>query len=183
MCDQQVRCLVIGGRVVSSVMKMGKRGFACAETTLSASRPIGIRQGTEWIALEAAHALKLDVASVDLLLENGRLKVSNVSACPDLGMLEAVSGLDLCSMLLEYATIRAGRWAKRVGGSGGSGAGSGNPSSSRCCVCCGCCGAVFAVFAVFAVLLCCYVAVLLWCCDAVMLWCCGAGLTHFTAYV
>ena len=101
---------------MTAVMKLGQRGFACTETTLAASRAIGIRQGTEWIALEAARALKLDIATVDVVVEGGRIRVSNACGAPDVELLEAIATLDVCAMVVEYATIRAGRWSKRVGG-------------------------------------------------------------------
>ncbi len=45
----------------------------------------------------------------------GRVRVSRVDACPDLYELEAITKQELWGAVLEFATVRAGRWAKRVG--------------------------------------------------------------------
>lgn len=54
------------------------------------------------------------MATVDLVLENQALKIVGVAPSPDIELLEAVTGTDIASAVLEYMTIRLGLWKKKV---------------------------------------------------------------------
>ena len=112
---QEVQCLVIGGRIVASLVTEGAGQARKADVRADAWRPIGIRHGTEWIVLEAAEALGLDVVCVNVAIEGGSVKVIGVDASPEFDCFEAAAGVDVAARLIEYVTIKTGRWNKKVG--------------------------------------------------------------------
>lgn len=112
---REVRSVVLGSRLLASIIKIGGDGFACAESTPSLSKAITLKQGTEWIALEVARHIGLDFAVVDMLLDDDTIKVMGVSTMVDVAMLEHLTDVDIAAQVIEFINIRTGKWNKRVG--------------------------------------------------------------------
>jgi ribosomal protein S6--L-glutamate ligase len=98
-----LRCLVVGDRVVASMgrqaadgdfranLHAGGQGLAMACTAQEAS-----------IAVRAAQALGLGVAGVDLLRSDRGPLVLEVNSTPGLEGIERVSGLDVAAQIIAF---------------------------------------------------------------------------------
>jgi ribosomal protein S6--L-glutamate ligase len=113
---RDLRALVVGDRVIAAVRRRARpgrlaksltRGARFAEVTLSA------RQAR--IAVESARVVGLQVAAVDMLELDGKLRVFEVNASPGLREMEATTGLDLVTPIVELGerSILHGRGDRR----------------------------------------------------------------------
>jgi ribosomal protein S6--L-glutamate ligase len=99
---RDLRALVVGDRVIAAVRRRARpgrlskslaRGARFAEVTLSA------RQAR--VAVESARIIGLRVAAIDMLEVEGKLRVFEVNASPGLREMEATTGLDLVTPIVE----------------------------------------------------------------------------------
>jgi ribosomal protein S6--L-glutamate ligase len=87
-----IRCLVIANKVVTAIQRSMKNTECC---------PIKITAEERRIAVQATTALKLNMASVDLIRsERGPLFV-DINANPDLELLEKVTHQDMAGHILD----------------------------------------------------------------------------------
>ena len=102
-----VRCLVVGGRVVAAIERQAKPGeFRSNLHRGGTARKVTITARERAIAVKAASTLGLDVAGVDILrAERGPL-VMEVNASPGLEGVETTTGLDIAGMMIEYIEQR-----------------------------------------------------------------------------
>lgn len=100
-CD--IRAFVIGGRVVASMMRTAKEGeFRSNLHRGGTAKPVDISPEEEQMAVNAASALGLNVAGVDLLRSSRGPLVLEVNSSPGLQGIETSTGLDIASMIIEY---------------------------------------------------------------------------------
>lgn len=104
---RDVRCLVVGGRVVAAIERQAKPGeFRSNLHRGGTARKVTITARERAIAVKAASTLGLDVAGVDILrAERGPL-VMEVNASPGLEGVETTTGLDIAGMMIEYIEQR-----------------------------------------------------------------------------
>lgn len=104
---RDVRCLVVGGRVVAAIERQAKPGeFRSNLHRGGSARKVTITARERAIAVKAANTLGLDVAGVDILrAERGPL-VMEVNASPGLEGVETTTGLDIAGMMIEYIEQR-----------------------------------------------------------------------------
>ena len=96
-----LRCFVIGGRVVAAMQRVGQNGEFRANCHRGATAEKVILTEQQ-IALNATKALGLDVAGVDLIRSvNGPL-VLEVNASPGLEMIEKTSGINIALQMILY---------------------------------------------------------------------------------
>ena len=102
-----VRCPVVGGRVVAAIERQAKPGeFRSNLHRGGTARKVTITAVERAIAVKAASTLGLDVAGVDILrAERGPL-VMEVNASPGLEGVETTTGLDIAGMMIEYIEQR-----------------------------------------------------------------------------
>lgn len=100
-CD--IRLLVIGKRVVAAIERQAKPGeFRSNLHRGGTARKVNITAQERNIAIRAAMTLGLDIAGVDILrAERGPL-VMEVNASPGLEGIEATTGLDIASLMIDY---------------------------------------------------------------------------------
>lgn len=100
-CD--IRAFVIGDQVVASMMRKAKEGeFRSNLHRGGTALPIEISPQEATIAVNAAKALGLNVAGVDLLRSSRGPLVLEVNSSPGLQGIETSTGLDIASMIIEY---------------------------------------------------------------------------------
>ncbi|BFU59306.1 MULTISPECIES: ATP-grasp domain-containing protein [Rodentibacter] len=98
-----IRCFVIGERVVASMQRIGQAGEFRANVHQGGSaREIHLTNEEKQIAVKAAKALGLDVAGVDLIRSKSELLVLEVNASPGLEMIEKTSGVDIALQIMLY---------------------------------------------------------------------------------
>jgi ribosomal protein S6--L-glutamate ligase len=101
---QDLRVMVVGGEAVAAVRRRPRMG-RMAHTLLRGARlePYELSEQQRRAAVEAARLVGLEVAAVDLLDVKGSAKVFEVNASPAIGRMEAATGVDVASRIIERA--------------------------------------------------------------------------------
>lgn len=101
---QDIRAFVIGNKVVASMMRKAKEGeFRSNLHRGGTAQKVDISQEEATVAVNAAKALGLNVAGVDLLRSSRGPLVLEVNSSPGLQGIETSTGLDIATMIIEYA--------------------------------------------------------------------------------
>lgn len=105
-CD--IRCLVVGKRVVAAIERQAKAGdFRSNLHRGGTARNVAITPQEKAMAVKAALTLGLDVAGVDILRAARGPLVMEVNASPGLEGIENTTGLDIAGMMIDYIEMRA----------------------------------------------------------------------------
>ena len=98
-----IRCLVIGNKVVASMMRKGPAGeFRSNLHRGGSAEKIRISPKERSTAVKAAQILGLRVAGVDMLRSNRGPVVMEVNSSPGLGGIEKTTGVDVAGQIIEY---------------------------------------------------------------------------------
>ena len=105
-----LRCLVVGERVVASMQRQAGRGEFRANLHRGGSaRAAHLDDAETDAAVRAAQAVGLEVAGVDLLRSHRGPLVLEVNASPGLEGIEAASGVDVAAEIVRHVAQRAGQ--------------------------------------------------------------------------
>lgn len=105
-CD--IRCLVVGKRVVAAIERQAKAGdFRSNLHRGGSARNVTITAKEKAMAVKAALTLGLDVAGVDILRAARGPLVMEVNASPGLEGIEKTTGLDIAGIMIDYIEMRA----------------------------------------------------------------------------
>ncbi len=102
---RDVRCIVVGGRVVAAMRRVARPG-AFRSNLHRGGRGEGIDPvdaATEKAALEASRAIGLNISGVDLLESKSGPLVTEVNVSPGLEGIEAATGKDVAAEMIRYA--------------------------------------------------------------------------------
>jgi ribosomal protein S6--L-glutamate ligase len=101
---QDVRVLVVGGRAVAAVRRRPRVG-RLSHTLIKGARLEGVELTEAWrvTAERTAKLVGLEVAAVDLLDVKGQPRVFEVNSSPALPDMEAATGMDLATPIIERA--------------------------------------------------------------------------------
>ncbi|MBN2163191.1 MAG: 30S ribosomal protein S6--L-glutamate ligase [Pontiellaceae bacterium] len=98
-----IRCFVIGGKVVASMQRKAAPGeFRSNLHRGGTSSLIRITPEERSTAVRAARIMGLNVAGVDLLRSNHGPVVMEVNSSPGLEGIETATGKDIAGMIIEY---------------------------------------------------------------------------------
>lgn len=104
-----IRCLVLGGRVIAAIERQAKSGdFRSNLHRGGSAREVQITDQERAVAIKAAATLGLDVSGVDILRSRRGPLVMEVNASPGLEGVETTTGLDLAAMIITYLEQRTG---------------------------------------------------------------------------
>jgi RimK family alpha-L-glutamate ligase len=97
-----VRAMVVGGRVVGAIERVGD-GWRANLARGARARPVELEEGQAQLCVSAAAALGADYAGVDLLRSaDGRDHVLEVNGIPGWHGLERATGVDVAAALVEH---------------------------------------------------------------------------------
>lgn len=98
-----IRCFVIGNKVVAAMKRQGAEGEYRSNLHLG-GRAVKVKISAEErkLAAKAAKALGLRVAGVDIIRANDGPKVIEVNSSPGLEGIEQTSGKDIAGLVVEY---------------------------------------------------------------------------------
>ncbi|MFD2175039.1 30S ribosomal protein S6--L-glutamate ligase [Rhodobacter lacus] len=103
---EDIRCLVIGGKVVAAMKRRGAEGdFRSNLHQGGSGAPVRISPAERSAAVRAARAFGLGVAGVDLLRAHDGAKVLEVNSSPGLRGIETITGKNVARLL--FAEIEA----------------------------------------------------------------------------
>ncbi|OOF38688.1 MULTISPECIES: RimK family alpha-L-glutamate ligase [Rodentibacter] len=100
---EDIRCFVIGDKVVASMQRMGREGeFRANFHRGGSAQKIILTDEEKRLAVSATKALGLEVSGVDLIRAKSGLLVLEVNASPGLEMIEKTSGVDVALQMILY---------------------------------------------------------------------------------
>lgn len=98
-----LRCFVIGDRVVTAMERQGKVGEFRANFHRGGSAiPAKLSQQEQDLAIQAAKVIGLDVAGVDIIRTKQGPMILEVNASPGLELIEKTSKLDIAVQMIAY---------------------------------------------------------------------------------
>ncbi len=117
--NADIRCLVVGNKVVASMRRVAKPGdFRANLHRGGTAEPVKITAEERKLALRAARAIGLNVSGVDLLRTPRGAMVVEVNASPGLEGIEATSGVDIADQVVAFIEQNAQPHRTRTRGRG-----------------------------------------------------------------
>ena len=114
-----IRCLVVGGRVVASMMRKAQPGeFRSNLHRGGTSELIRITPEERSTAVRAAKTMGLNVAGVDILRSNHGPLVMEVNSTPGLEGIEKATEIDVAGMIIEFLEKNTKRGKTKTKGRG-----------------------------------------------------------------
>ena len=105
---EDIRCLVVGGKVVASMKRTGADGdFRSNLHRGGSAKSVRITKTERETAVKAARVFGLNLAGVDLLRSEAGPKVLEVNSSPGLEGIENSSNKNIAGMLYEMIETRA----------------------------------------------------------------------------
>ncbi|HSL85104.1 MAG TPA: 30S ribosomal protein S6--L-glutamate ligase [Thermoanaerobaculia bacterium] len=104
---QDIRAIVVGDRVVAAMRRKAAEGeFRSNVHRGGSTEAVTLEPGYEATALEAAHALGLNIAGVDLIPSDDGPMVLEVNSSPGLRGIETATGIDVAGAMIDYVLAR-----------------------------------------------------------------------------
>ncbi len=114
-----IRCLVIGEKVVAAMKRTGKEGeFRSNLHRGGTAQLVRITPEERSTAVRAARIMGLNVAGVDLLRSNHGPVVMEVNSSPGLEGIETATGKDVAGLIIEFIEKHGKRGKTRTRGKG-----------------------------------------------------------------
>ena len=105
---EDIRCLVVGDKVVASMMRKGKEGdFRSNLHQGGSAKAVRITPAERTTAVTAAKVMGLNVCGVDLLRSNHGPVVMEVNSSPGLEGVETATGIDVAGKIIEFIERKA----------------------------------------------------------------------------
>lgn len=106
---RDIRVMIVGARAIGAMLREATEGSFKANISRGGSgRPFELNAELEWLSVEAARVLGLDVAGVDVLFDGEGYKVCEVNSGPGFEGFEKATGLNIPEQILQYAQVRLG---------------------------------------------------------------------------
>lgn len=100
---EDIRCLVVGEKVVAAMKRKGKEGeFRSNLHRGGSAESVKITPAERSTAISAAKALGLNVCGVDMLRSNHGPVVMEVNSSPGLEGVEKATGIDVAGRIIEF---------------------------------------------------------------------------------
>lgn len=98
---RDIRAFVIGNQVVAAMQRIGRGDeFRANIHQGGEAQPIELSSDEKQLAIQAAQAIGLEVAGVDLVFSPNGLCVIEVNASPGLEMIEKTTGVDIAQQMI-----------------------------------------------------------------------------------
>ncbi len=99
---KDIRCFVVDGKVVASIMREAKKGeFRSNIHQGGLAKKVKISSEERKLAIKAAKIFKLDVAGVDIIRSNKGPLLLEVNSSPGLEGIETITGKDIANAIIE----------------------------------------------------------------------------------
>jgi len=100
---QDIRCFVIGNKVVASMERIAQEGEFRANMHLGATaRAVEVTAEERDLAIKAAKIIGLEIAGVDMVRSNTGPKILEINSSPGLEGIEGATGVDIAGKMIEY---------------------------------------------------------------------------------
>ena len=112
-----VRCLVIGGKVIAAMKRQAEEGeFRANVHQGGAVTATKISKAERAIAVKAAKVVGLGIAGVDILRSDNGPKVLEINSSPGFQGIERATGLDIATTMIEFIEKNAKPRIRRKSG-------------------------------------------------------------------
>jgi ribosomal protein S6--L-glutamate ligase len=116
---EDIRCLVVGGKVVAAMKRTGKEGeFRSNLHRGGSAEAIKISAEERATAIAAAKVMGLNMCGVDMLRSNHGPVVMEVNSSPGLEGVEKATGADVAGLIIEFIEKNAGPNKTKTKGKG-----------------------------------------------------------------
>jgi gamma-F420-2:alpha-L-glutamate ligase len=109
---RDIRAIVVGGKVIGAMMRVARSGFKANYHQGGYVKGIKLSQAVEWLAIEAARLVDLEIAGVDILIDQKTYKICEINSSPGFEGFELATGVDVPWHILDFVKIRKGVWKK-----------------------------------------------------------------------
>lgn len=114
---EDIRCIVVGDKVVASMMRRGKEGdFRSNLHRGGSARAIRVTPQERATAIAAAKVVGLNVCGVDMLRSKQGPVVMEVNSSPGLEGIETATGVDVAGKIIEFIEKNAQPRKKKTRG-------------------------------------------------------------------
>lgn len=104
---KDLRVFVLGGKVIGCMKRSTEKGFKANISRGGSASPFELSPEAEWLAIETARLVDLDIAGIDLLFdEHNSFKVCEANSAPGFTGLEKVVGRNIAEQILDYIMIK-----------------------------------------------------------------------------
>ena len=104
---EDLRVLVIGGKVVGAMKRTAREGdFRANITNGGTGEAYPLTDEIEFIARETAKVLNLDIAGIDLLFDSRGFRVCEANSNPGFSGFETYCNLDVADLITEYIKFK-----------------------------------------------------------------------------
>jgi gamma-F420-2:alpha-L-glutamate ligase len=103
---KDIRVFLVGGRPIGAMLRQAQEGNYKANFSRGGSvEPFTLNPAVEWLAVESANTLGLDIAGVDILFDGDSYKVCEVNSSPGFEGFEKATGLDVPQIIFNYIRV------------------------------------------------------------------------------
>jgi RimK family alpha-L-glutamate ligase len=104
---KDIRVMIVGGRAIGAILREAQQGKYKANISRGgAGKPFELNPEVEWLSLEAARVLGLDIAGVDILFDGEGYKVCEANSGPGFNGFEMTTGLNVPRQIYQYIQVR-----------------------------------------------------------------------------
>ncbi|MFD3258902.1 RimK family alpha-L-glutamate ligase [Paenibacillus lentus] len=108
---KDLRVLTIGGRAVAAMKRhSGSDSFKANFSRGGSVEPYEITPEIEWLALETARILNLDIAGIDLLFDGDHYKICEANSSPGFEGLESCCNVNIAEEIYNFLRVRIHRY-------------------------------------------------------------------------
>lgn len=103
---KDLRVFVLGGKVVGCMQRTAKGSFKANVSKGGTVSSFDTTPEIEWLSIEAAKLVGLDVAGIDLLFDGSSFKICEANSAPDFKGIEQVIGKTIAEDILDYIEFK-----------------------------------------------------------------------------
>ncbi|MFH1642817.1 MAG: RimK family alpha-L-glutamate ligase [Nanoarchaeota archaeon] len=106
---RDIRVMVVGGRPCGAMLRQAKRGkFKANYSAGGRVSNFILNKDVEWLAVESARVLGLDMAGVDILFDGDKYAICEVNSAPGFEGFEKATQIDYPKVVFDYIRVRLG---------------------------------------------------------------------------
>ena len=106
---RDLRVFVVGGRVIAAMERFSENGNFKANISQGASaKPYPISPKLEWLCVECAKLLGLEIAGIDILFDGDEYKIIEANSSPGFEGLDSTCGVNIAEVIFDYIQVRQG---------------------------------------------------------------------------
>ncbi|MDD3631979.1 MAG: RimK family alpha-L-glutamate ligase [Atribacterota bacterium] len=104
-----VRVFIVGGRVIACMERISRDGSFKANFSRGGEvRAFPVSREIEWLSIECAKVLNLDIAGIDLLFDGESFKICEANSAPGFKGIESCCDVSIPDVIFDFIKVRLG---------------------------------------------------------------------------